>query len=62
MLEKDFSRDVKLAIFKGKSEDWKMWSAKFISFATFKEFDGVLLGREEVPNEENDSNYKRMKN
>ena len=61
MSEKDFSRDVKLAIFKGKSEDWRMWSAKFISFATFKEFDGVLLGKEKVPSDENDSNYKRLK-
>ena len=62
MSEKDFSRDVKLAIFKGKSADWRMWSAKFISFATFKEFDRVLLGKEKVPSDENSSNYKRLKN
>ena len=38
-----------------------MWSAKFISFATFKEINGVLLGKEKVPSDENASNYKKMK-
>ena len=58
MSDKDFSKDVKLATFKGKSDDWSIWNAKFVSFTTFKDFDGVLLGREKVPSNENDSNYK----
>ena len=48
MLDKEFSRDVKLPVFKGKADDWRMWSAKFMSFATFKDFDGVLLGKEKI--------------
>ena len=61
MSDKEFSRDVKLPVFKGKTDDWRMWSAKFVSFATFKDFDGILLGKEKIPTEETDQNYKRMK-
>ena len=61
MSDREFSRDVKLPVFKGRADDWRMWSAKFVSFATFKDFDGILLGKEKVPTEENDPNYKKMR-
>ena len=41
---KDFSKDVKLATFKGKRDDWRMWSTKFLAFAAFREFDEILSG------------------
>ena len=61
MSDKEFSRDVKLPVFKGKADDWRMWSAKFMSFATFKDFDGILIREEKIPAEESDPNYKRIK-
>ena len=61
MTEKEFGKDVKLAIFKGKADDWRMWSAKFLSFAIFKEFDEMFLGKKKVPVDEKDSEYKRLK-
>ena len=46
---KDFSKDVKLATFKGKRDDWRMWSTKFLAFAAFREFDEVLSGEKKLP-------------
>ena len=55
----EFSRDVKLPVFKGKADDWRMWSAKFVSFASFKDFDGILLEKAKIPPKESDTNYKK---
>ena len=34
--------------FKGKKEDWEMWSAKFLSKAQKKKYQGILTGEIKV--------------
>ena len=34
--------------FKGKKEDWEMWSAKFLSKARKKKYQGILTGEVKV--------------
>ena len=49
---KDFSKDIKLATFRGKRNDWRMWSTKFFAFAAFREFDEILSGDMKLPIED----------
>ena len=49
---KDFSKDVKLATFKGKRNNWRMWSTKFFAFAAFRKFDEILSGEKTLPIED----------
>ena len=49
---KGISKDVQLAMFKGRQDEWGMWSTKFVVFATFRDLDGILLGRSKLPSEE----------
>ena len=64
---KDISKNIKLAMFKGKRDEWGMRSTKFVAFATFRDFDNILLGRSELTSE-NESNsdevrrYKKLNN
>ena len=48
---KDFSKDIKLATFRGKRDDWRTWSTKFFAFAAFREFDKILSGEKKLPDD-----------
>ena len=57
---KDISKDVKLAMFKGKHDEGRMWSTKFVAFAMFRYFEDILLGRSKLPSE-NESNADEVR-
>ena len=44
----DDSKSLKTLAFSGKKADFMMWQAKFLSYANFKSFKGVLLGKEKL--------------
>ena len=48
---KDFSKGIKLATFRGKRDDWRMWSTKFFAFAASREFKEILSGEKKLPDE-----------
>ena len=41
--------------FKGKKEDWEMWSAKFLSKARKKKYQGILTVKVKVTFEDEDN-------
>ena len=45
---------LKLIPFDGKTENWRMWSAKFLARAGRKGTKDVLLGRVTIPNFDDD--------
>jgi hypothetical protein len=45
----DIEKSLKLIPFSGKSEDWRMWSRKFLARAVVKKYREILLGEVVVP-------------
>jgi hypothetical protein len=42
----DETKSMKNLVISGKKEDFMMWQAKFLAYAHFKDFKGVLIGKE----------------
>ena len=45
-------KTIRIITFSGKQKDWRMWSAQFLARANRKGFKNVLLGKMEVPSED----------
>ena len=45
----------KIILSSGKKSDWPVWSEKFLARANRKGYKGILLGEEEVPDDEVDT-------
>ena len=43
-------KSLKAFLFSGKSENYQMWAAKFLSYAQMKGFRGILDGTTKLPN------------
>jgi hypothetical protein len=57
-MTEEVERIVKVMPFKGKKEEWHMWSKKFLARATMKRYKKVLLGDMVVPRHDEELDIK----
>ena len=54
-------RTIKVIEFSGKKSDWFVWESKFLARAKRKGYKGLLLGKVEIPKENEDINDDKEK-
>ena len=58
-VNQDELKAIKVLKFTGKESEWDHWSEKFIALARARGFAGILLGKEQAPNADEEIDRKK---